>query len=117
MSDEKLASELDAGRGDESRWKREPAKVEVRPSSSESQVVSFRMPASEFEEMMEAASAAGESMSKYIRGSIRLRHLAAPLVNIMQISGDLTRWSRNDLAGNENPVGSSEVEPFRSVSI
>lgn len=113
----KLADELDAQKGDESRWKKQPVAIEVQPSASESQVVSFRMPAAEFEELVEAAVSAGESTSKYIRGAIKLRQIASPLVNMMQISGDLSRWSRTETAGNENPVGDSEVEPFRSVSI
>lgn len=112
---EELANELDASRGDESLWKREAAEVEVRPSGS--QVVSFRMPNDEFDQLMEDAASSGESISEYIRGAIRLHHLATAHVHISQLSGDLSRWSRFEIVGNENPAGPSEVEPLRSVSI
>lgn len=114
---EQLANELDEGRGDEGKWKRAAVDIEVKPSRA--QVVSFRMPSTEFDEMMQSAEAAGETMSEYIRGAIRLRNMAMPLVQINQLTGSLSSWSSYVKVGNENPVGESGelVMPPRTVAM
>ena len=80
---ERIADELDATRGDESEWKKEPANIEVRTTGS-SQVVSFRMPPEEFDAMTEALSLSGQSVSEFVRSAIQLRLMAGKVFHAIQ---------------------------------
>ena len=63
--------ELHAGRDDPDEWDEEPAAVRVRPTTTS--VVSFRMPHSELVRLQGIAGARGESISDFVRDSIRVR--------------------------------------------
>lgn len=63
--------ELWEHRHDPEEWGEEPREIEARPTGST--VVSFRLPWEEFEELEEAATAKGESLSEFIRKSLRCR--------------------------------------------
>ena len=63
--------ELHAGRDDPDEWDEEPAAVRVRPTTTS--VVSFRMPRSELDRLQSIAGARGESISDFVRDSIRVR--------------------------------------------
>ena len=63
--------ELHAGRDDPDEWEEEPAAVRVRPTTTS--VVSFRMPDGELDRLQSIAGARGESISDFVRDSIRVR--------------------------------------------
>jgi Ribbon-helix-helix protein, copG family len=72
MSNEKdPAEELWEHRNDPDEWSDEAEEIEARPSGSA--MVSFRLPWEELEELDEAAAATGESLSEFIRTSLRIR--------------------------------------------
>lgn len=66
-----LAGELEALRDDPDEWSDAAAEFNVRPRRTE--VVSFRLPQAELDELEAAADAAGESLSEFIRGAVELR--------------------------------------------
>ena len=63
--------ELHTGRDDPDEWDEEPAAVRVRPTTTS--VVSFRMPHDELDMLQSIAGARGESISDFVRDSIRVR--------------------------------------------
>ncbi|MCY3926358.1 MAG: ribbon-helix-helix protein, CopG family [bacterium] len=63
--------ELHAARDEPDEWDEEPAAVRVRPATTS--VVSFRMPHSELDRLQSIAGARGESISDFVRDSIRVR--------------------------------------------
>ncbi len=63
--------ELHAGRDDPDEWDEEPAAVRVRPTTTS--VVSFRMPHGELDRLQTIAGARGQSISDFVRDSIRVR--------------------------------------------
>lgn len=67
----KLASELHEHRDDAGEWSEEAVDIEVKPSRST--VVSFRLPTEEFYTLHDAAKAANESLSEFVRKAIALR--------------------------------------------
>jgi hypothetical protein len=72
MNNEKdTADELWEHRNDPDEWSEEAEEIETRPSGSA--VVSFRIPWDELEELDEAATENGESLSEFIRQAVRLR--------------------------------------------
>lgn len=73
MTDPEIA-ELHQHRDDPDEWDDEPENVFVRPVVSE--VVSFRLPSDELDWLQEAARDRGESLSEFIRDSIRMRRSA-----------------------------------------
>lgn len=68
---EQGADDLYEHRNDADEWDDQPVEIEVRPAGSE--VVSFRLPSDELDRVMEAAEAAGESLSQFVRGALRVR--------------------------------------------
>jgi hypothetical protein len=66
-----VAEELWEHHNDPDEWSEEAEDVETRPSGSA--VVSFRLPWEELEELDEAATESGESLSAFIRQAVRLR--------------------------------------------
>jgi hypothetical protein len=66
-----VAEELWEHHNDPDEWSEEAEDVETRPSGSA--VVSFRIPWEELEELDEAATESGESLSAFIRQAVRLR--------------------------------------------
>ena len=70
--------ELHASRDDLDEWHEEPAEVHVRPMTTS--VVSFRMLHDELNKLQRIARARGESISDFVRDSIRARigHLSDP---------------------------------------
>ena len=63
--------ELHVSRDDPDEWDEEPTEVHVRPMTTS--VVSFRMPHSELDRLQGIARARGESISDFVRDSIRVR--------------------------------------------
>lgn len=63
--------QLHAGRDDPDEWDEAPAAVHVRPATTS--VVSFRIPHDELELLQTVARARGESISDFVRASIRVR--------------------------------------------
>lgn len=61
--------DLHRARKDPSGWEDEPTEITVAPRKSE--VVSFRLPSDELDQLEEAAAAAGETLSEYIRRALR----------------------------------------------
>lgn len=56
---------------DAQEWEDEPEQIEVRRSKRD--VVSFRLPHEEAEQLIAAAKQAGETLSEFIRGAIAIR--------------------------------------------
>lgn len=85
-----LADRLEASRDIESAWSEEPAEIEVRKPAT--QVVSFRLSVDELEGLMDAAKAAGETVSEYVRGALELRTRGRelPYVDVGYYSGVMT---------------------------
>jgi hypothetical protein len=69
--EDRLAAQLEETRDEEGEWGTEAVEIDVRPTRM--QVVSFRMPAEELDDVVAAAKAAGESLSEFIRSSIAFR--------------------------------------------
>lgn len=69
--DRPTAEELHRLRKDSSAWEDEPTRITVGERKTE--VVSFRLPSEELDQLEEAAAAAGESLSQYVRRALRAR--------------------------------------------
>ncbi len=66
-----LIKELHEHQDDPNEWSEEAVPIEVRPGRTS--VVSFRLPTRELDALEEAAAAAGESISEYVRKAVVLR--------------------------------------------
>ena len=84
-----LAERLQKQRNDPEAWSEEPEQIEVRPSRTA--VVSFRLPASEFRGLRNAAPQSGESISEFIRKAIAFRISGAPLPPKVDVACGATR--------------------------
>lgn len=71
MENESLATELYDSRDRPGEWEEEPVEITVKPRRSE--VVSFRIPSTELDELEVAAEEAGESISEFVRRALALR--------------------------------------------
>jgi ribbon-helix-helix CopG family protein len=112
MSDKErdLAEELELTRDDSGEWSDERAQVEVRPSRS--QVVSFRLPIEELDNLTMLASATGESLSDFIRRAIeyRVRHVIAPSVFVTHSA--FKTASTLTVRRSPQESGRNEPDPF-----
>lgn len=63
------AEEFHRMRNDPSAWESEPTRITVGVRKTE--IVSFRLPADELDQLEVAAAAAGESLSEYVRRALR----------------------------------------------
>ncbi len=70
-TEDALAQLLERTRDDPGEWSDEAVEVRVRPQRS--QVVSFRLPANELDDVLRAAEESGESISEFVRSSIAIR--------------------------------------------
>ncbi|HEY7349672.1 MAG TPA: hypothetical protein VH599_15255 [Ktedonobacterales bacterium] len=70
-NDTDLIQELYEHQDDPDEWSEEAVPIEVRPGRTS--VVSFRLPTKELDALEEAASAARESISEYVRKAVALR--------------------------------------------
>jgi predicted DNA-binding protein len=104
--EQELASELEATRDDPGEWGSEPVEIEVQPARS--QVVSFRLPLDELENLTGIAEATGETVSEFIRGAIelRIRHTTQPTVYLTHTAAQLT------LRRSPASSGWNEPDPF-----
>jgi hypothetical protein len=89
MSEEELVADLEANRDRDGEWSEEPTAVEVRAKGTD--VVSFRLPAEEFEALLEAKSQAGESMSEYIRKALAIRMYGQPIGPAVEVTSGAHR--------------------------
>jgi hypothetical protein len=110
MNNEKdRADELWEHRNDPDEWSEEAEEIETRPSGSA--VVSFRIPWDELEELDEAATAKGESLSEFIRKAVRYRLAGiaiAPIVE-MTFGGAAESWLQSDIPARLRGTGASSV--------
>src|SRR5215212_7307244 len=103
------ADELWEHRNDPDEWSEEAEEVETRPSGSA--VVSFRIPWDELEELDEAATAKGESLSEFIRKAVRFRLTGiaiAPFVE-MTYGGAREPWLCSDIPARLRGTGASSI--------
>ena len=80
---ESLATELHDTRDDPDEWGEEA--VEIAVALRRTEVVSFRLPSAELDELEAAASEAGESISEFVRGALALRmhgRISEPLFDL-----------------------------------
>lgn len=112
QSQSEAAAELHRHRHDEGEWADEPERVEVRARRTE--VVSFRLPSEELDKLEEAAQAAGESLSEFVRGAVALRvhgEPVGPAVEIMSQDGGLILRSHLIPSGHSE-ASEAEIEGF-----
>jgi hypothetical protein len=118
--DDELAERFEARRNDPRRTQRGVSEVKVK--SSASQVVSVRMPTSEFLELMDAVERSGDRLSDYVRGAVRMRTTLERLVgkSFFEVMADdlkdarsrvYARWSGNPLP--YKTVGIPDFPPNR----
>ncbi len=90
---EQGADDLYEHRNDPDEWDDQPVEIEVRPAGSE--VVSFRLSSDELDRVVEAAQAAGESLSQFVREALsaRLEPPGQALARTVT-SGPLARYVR-----------------------
>jgi hypothetical protein len=79
-----LADELWEHRNDPDEWGEEAEEIETRPSGSA--VVSFRIPWDELEELDDAATERGESLSEFIRKALRYRMQGIALAAFVEMT-------------------------------
>ena len=89
MTEKELAAELYAHRNDPDEWEEAPIQTEV--SQQRGVIMSFRLPVAEFIALQKAAKANGETVSEFIRNSLRLRLHGEVITNAVQIASGL-RW-------------------------
>lgn len=82
---EQGARELHEHRNDPDEWEDQAVEIEVRPAPSA--VVSFRIPNEELHRVSEAARAAGESLSEYVREALRVRLEPPAAVTAKEFTG------------------------------
>jgi hypothetical protein len=68
---QKSAADIWAHRDDPGEWSDKAVAIEVKPSRME--LVSFRIPSDELDELQSSAAAAGESLSHFVRMAVALR--------------------------------------------
>jgi hypothetical protein len=68
MDEQKTAKELHDRRGDPQEWEDTPADVKVQPARTE--VVSFRLPSAQLDLIEDLATAAGQSISEFVRHAV-----------------------------------------------
>ncbi len=95
-----LAEELHRHRHDPDEWSEEAVPIEVRPSQMV--VVSCRLPTEEFRALEEAAKAANESISEFVREAIRLRHIADRSVQAHHRTADAHHGQGNSVMPNSS---------------
>jgi hypothetical protein len=71
-----LAQELYEHRHDSDEWDEEPVELDVRPAKTA--VISCRMPREELDGLEEAAQAARETISEYVRKAVMMRRGGNP---------------------------------------
>jgi hypothetical protein len=71
-------------RNDPEEWGEEPVEIEARPTGST--IVSFRIPWEEYEELQDAATAKGESLSEFIREALRYRLKGSTLAAFVEMT-------------------------------
>lgn len=76
--------EIMAHRDDPDEWDEQPEAIEVRPRRTD--VVSFRLPTDEMEALEANASAAGETISEYLRKAVALRIYGEPIGPAVEIT-------------------------------
>lgn len=104
--EDELAEELERTRDDPGEWSEDPVEIDVQPNRT--QVVSFRLPLEELENLTSIAAVAGESVSEFIRGAIdlRIRHSVAPSVYVTHTAATMT------VRRSPAPSGRNEPDPF-----
>lgn len=96
MVDDKELERLRASADDSEEWG-EVEEIEVRTTRTE--VVSFRLPSHELDELVDAAQAAGEKLSEYVRKAVNMRlHGAVNYSTPLDISSKSFRIIHGNLA-------------------
>lgn len=106
MSERKAAEQLHAHRDDADEWEDAPASVKVKQSRTE--VVSFRLPSDELDRLEEAAAAAGETISVFIRRVLQ-QHLGGLPPSLQVTSGALRLFAHG------SNLSQNYVEPAVAV--
>jgi hypothetical protein len=101
--------ELWERRHDPEEWSEEAVEIEARPTGST--VVSFRLPYEEYEELEEAASARGESLSEFIREAVRIRLKGSSIPAFVEMTSGGARdfWLRTNIPEHQRGTGPSSV--------
>ncbi len=112
-NEKELAKVLHETRDDPDEWEESADEIEVRREGS--QVVSFRIPAEEFELLLEAVEKTGDKLSTYLRKALLLCVHGTPVGPSVDVSGDIS--IRSHLANsrrNESaePVGEQIVPDY-----
>ena len=112
------AEELHRMRDDPSAWEDEPTPIRVGERKTE--VVSFRLPSDELDQLEVAAAAAGESLSEYVRRALRsLMGRSAPArpgLDVMAGTGNSVWGLTPAPGGSARTEGSDQVPAFPPLS-
>jgi hypothetical protein len=108
------AEELHRMREDPSAWDDEPTPIRVGERKTE--VVSFRLPSEELDQLEEAAAAVGESLSQYVRRALRARMgrsvPAPPGIGVMAGTGNSVWVLTPASGGSAHTDGPEQVPGF-----
>ncbi|MGH2528532.1 MAG: ribbon-helix-helix protein, CopG family [Actinomycetota bacterium] len=110
-TEKKLAEELERTRDDEGEWSQEPVEVDVQ-QTPRTQVLSFRLPLDELEQVTTAAKASGETLSEFVRNAIELRlsHSISPSIALSHMLKTFTVYAAPRSSGwNEPPAYASLI--------
>lgn len=112
--DHLTAEELHRMRKDPTAWESEPTRITVGVRKTE--IVSFRLPSDELDQLEEAAAAAGESLSEYVRRALRgLMGRAAssrPEIDVMAGTGSSVWVLTPAAGGSARTQGPEQVPDF-----
>lgn len=112
--DHLTAEELHRMRKDPNAWESEATRITVGGRKTE--IVSFRLPADELDELEAAAAAAGESLSQYVRRALRgltgRPDAARPEIDVMAGTGSSVWVLTPAAGGSARTEGPEQVPDF-----
>ena len=118
-TEKETAAALHAARGNSDEWGTEESNIVVAPRKNE--VVSFRLPSDELDQLERAAAEAGESISEYVRAALKLRitgaAVFAPDVDLMAGMGSFVWFAEPRASGRSSAESTEEVPDFPPLTV
>lgn len=115
QDEKREAQELHRHRRDKGEWADKPEEIQARPTGSE--VLSFRLPAEMLDDLEDAASRTGESLSEFLRSALALRLYGAPIGPAVELfTGGMSFTVRSHIAvdsWSENPSIVPDFPPMK----
>lgn len=118
-NERELAAELQAARNDRDEWDTEP--IDIAVVARKSEVVSFRLPSEALDQLEQAASEAGETISEYVRNALHLRITGTAVttnsVNLMAGLGSFVWIVEPPSVGSSRAEGQEEIPDFPPLTV